>query len=244
MRRTLKRTILGLLFLAMVAALAGCRTGGGVNTIAGKQPSIDTEPQIKLGETMLEKYSRLHKMLQTQKFSADKLAKELAEESKSLAQAVDRLSKLDLEIVELRRRAGERDAALKKYDQSQRALLKMNDEMRTVRQNLLQEKLARVRAEQSLVAARIETVRGRQRRADARRRAQFSEERATKKVTQEAEKAKNIKEGEENVTSEVGKTGDTGKTGEAGKIDDTGKTGEADKAAEEVAGTGTSGKDK
>jgi len=187
MKRTLKRIVLGLLFLAMVAALTGCRSAATM-AVADEPPAIETEPSIGDGETMLERYSRIHKVLQAEKSRAEKLAGELDQKRKSLTTAVAQLDKLQKEVVELRRRAAERDAALKRYDETQQTLLRMNDEMRTVRRDLLEEKLGRVRAEQALVAAKIEMARGRQRRAEARRREQLARPEESGNVTGKAGK--------------------------------------------------------
>jgi chromosome segregation ATPase len=108
---------------------------------------------------MLERYSRLFERLQEEQRTSDNLRAELTTERRARAHAEQELAALQQEVDGVKRKAARLDEALKQLDEAQAAALSLDEQLRRVRREALEEKLARVRVEQELVALKIERVR-------------------------------------------------------------------------------------
>jgi len=127
-------------------------------------PKIETEQDVAGDPTLLEKYRTACKMAEEQKASAEKLVKELAAEKDAAAAAQRQLDDLKRKTASLEAKNAQLENLANQYAEAQQQLLELANTVRDLRRSLLQERLTRVKLEQTVLTLKIDVAKARRRK--------------------------------------------------------------------------------
>lgn len=148
--------------LMTMALLAGCAAlglGGCARhtpTAAMERPIVTAEMPPSQGPTFLERYQEMSRACNLEKARAGALAVELGETRHTLSRAEAELDKLRKDTAVLEMKARELDTLRAQNEQTQKANLDLDRTVRALRRELLEEKLASARHEQTILSLKIE----------------------------------------------------------------------------------------
>lgn len=157
----------------LVVAVCGCSSGRTFlpwtqrppqeQSVMLDPPKIETEQDVNQDPTLLEKYKAATKTAEEQMVRVSKLATELAAEKAALHTAQAEVGALKDKNELLKKRTAAFDKLVKDYDESQHQQLSLTGVLRNLRQELLKEKLTRVKLEQTILALRIDVAKAKRR---------------------------------------------------------------------------------
>lgn len=169
MTRTPHRVVC--LALAVLAiGVAGC-VQQAPKKAALEAPIIEPEPLLTQDNTILERFKEVSTRYEAEKNNSALLQDRLEETATALEAARSEVEELRGTVKGLEKKQKGLDALNVKYDEAQKALLDLGNNLRTLRRDLYTEKLARVKAEQTIVKLRIDIARNERSQLLARRNA-------------------------------------------------------------------------
>ncbi len=149
-------------------------------------PIIEPEPQVKQEPTLLERFQEVSQMHESEKNRAASLEAQLGEQTEARKRAEAELQELRQQIETLEQKAQELANLKIKYDEAQTTLLGLEADIRDMRGELLEERLTRVKCEQTIAALKIEKAK--ERRKHLISEAQFPQETSSPEGTSVKEK--------------------------------------------------------
>ena len=132
---------------------------GGAEAIQLPAPLVQPEPAVSTEVTSLQRYQELSQFCETEKSRNAALETSLAEQKAGRQKAEAENENLRRQVETLNAKARELDAVKAKLDEAQKASLEMENAVRDMRRELLQERLAGVKRDQTIVALKIEKAR-------------------------------------------------------------------------------------
>jgi chromosome segregation ATPase len=119
-------------------------------------PVVEPEPRAPTEATSLQRYQELSQQYETEKARSAALGAELAEQKTARQKAETENEALRRQVEVLTEKAAELDLLKKKFDEAQKAAFEVENTLRDVRRQLLEERLAGVKREETIVALKIE----------------------------------------------------------------------------------------
>ncbi len=126
-------------------------------------PVVEPEPQVVQDATLMERFQELSRLFEAEQIKARALEKSLTQESEGRERAETELAVLRKKAQVLEQKASAFEDIKSKYDDAQKHLLDLTDTIRELRRGLYEEKIARVKNEQTIVALRIASAKERRR---------------------------------------------------------------------------------
>jgi hypothetical protein len=161
-----------------VLLVSGCAalTPGPSNTVKLDAPVVQPEPCAATETTSLQRYEELSQLYEAEKIRSAALVTELAEQKAARQKAETENEGLRRQLEPLTAKAAELGLLKTKFDESQKTAFEMENSLREVRRQLLEERLAGVKREETIVALKIERAKD-ARKSPADRALQRNEER-------------------------------------------------------------------
>ncbi len=156
--RTAMRTCTGAAISLTVLLLSGCAGFAPPATSTAKlnEPVVEPEPCVSTETTSLQRYQELNQSYEAEKTRSIGLAAELAEQKAARQKAETENESLRLQAESLTAKAAELDALKTKFDEVQKTSFELENTLRDVKRQLLEERLAGVKREETIVALKIE----------------------------------------------------------------------------------------
>lgn len=155
----------------VMALCAVCATFGAVgcahrtSTANMERPVLRAEAPAPEGATFLERYQEINRAYNLEKARAGALAAELGETQHNYDRTQAEYDKLRKEASVLEMKARELDEVRARNEETQKANLELDRQVRTLRRELLEERLASARQEQTILALKIERAMERRRQS-------------------------------------------------------------------------------
>jgi len=127
-------------------------------------PVIQPEPQVTEDTTLMDRFQELSRLYDSERMKTQALERSLAEETAARESAEAELAAMREKVKALEAKAAAYEDIKTKYDDAQQKLLELTDTVRELRRNLYEEKLARVRNEQTIVSLQIARAKEQRRR--------------------------------------------------------------------------------
>lgn len=147
---------------AMVAAL-GC--AHRTSTANMERPVLRAEAPAPESATFLERYQEINRAYNLEKARAGALATELAETQHNLDRTQADYDKLRKEASVFEMKARELEEVRARNEETQKSNLDLDRQVRSLRRELLEERLASARQEQTILALKIERAMERRRQS-------------------------------------------------------------------------------
>jgi hypothetical protein len=184
----------GLSAAISLAALlvSGCSAPAPVPpaTVTLDAPVVEPEPCASTETTSLQRYQELSQQYEAEKARSAGLAAELAEQKSARQKAETENEGLRRQVETLTVKAAELDLLKTKFDETQKAAFEVENSLREARRQLLEERLAGVKREETIVALKIERAKD-LRKSPVERALQPAEERPPQDPTAEKPAAQN-----------------------------------------------------
>jgi hypothetical protein len=119
-------------------------------------PVVEPEPCASAETTSLQRYQELSQQYEAEKTRSAALAAELAEQKAARQKAETENEGLRRQADILTVKAADLDTLKKKFDEVQKAAFDVENSLREARRQLLEERLAGVKREETIVALKIE----------------------------------------------------------------------------------------
>ena len=155
---TAMRTCIGAAISLTVLLLYGCAGSAPPVTSTAKldEPVVQPEPCVSTETTSLQRYQELNQSYEAEKTRSAGLTAELAEQKPARQKAETENESLRRQVESLTAKAAELDLLKKKFDEVQKTGFEMENTLRDVKRQLLEERLAGVKREETIVALKIE----------------------------------------------------------------------------------------
>jgi len=121
-----------------------------------EEPVVQPEPSPAPETTSLERYQELNTQYEAEKKRSAALAADLAEQKAGRQKAETENATLHRQVDALTAKAAELDSLKIKFDETQKAAFEVENSLREAKHQLLEERLAGVKREETIVALKIE----------------------------------------------------------------------------------------
>jgi chromosome segregation ATPase len=121
-----------------------------------EEPVVQPEPCSSTETTSLQRYQELNQQYEAEKKRSAALAAELDEQKAGRQKAEAENESLRHQVESLTAKAAELDLLKTKFDEAQKTAFEVENSLRDVRRQLLEERLAGVKREETIVALKIE----------------------------------------------------------------------------------------
>ena len=157
MPRAMRTCISAAIFLTALL-LSGCaeRTPAPADIATLDEPVVEPEPCASTETTSLQRYQELSQQYEAEKLRSAALAADLAEQKAARQKAETENESMRRQLESLTAKAAELDILKTKFDEAQKAAFEVENSLRDVRRQLLEERLAGVKREETIVALKIE----------------------------------------------------------------------------------------
>jgi chromosome segregation ATPase len=138
--------------------ISGCVTPSPAppTPVTLEAPVVEPEPCAPIETTSLERYQELSQSYEGEKAHSAALAAELTEQKAARQKAETENEGLHRQVDALTAKAAELELLKTKFDEAQKAAFEVENSLREVRRQLLEERLAGVKREETIVALKIE----------------------------------------------------------------------------------------
>ena len=152
------RTCISAAISLTVLLFSGCAElmPAPVSTAKLEEPVVQPEPCVSTETTSLQRYQELSQSYETEKARSAALVAELAEQKTARQKAETENESLRRQVEALTAKAAELDLLKTKFDEVQKTSFEVENTLRDVRRQLLEERLAGVKREETIVALKIE----------------------------------------------------------------------------------------
>lgn len=147
----------------LACLLAGCAQPSIQPPDVVAVPTVEPETAAASEPTVLERLQETSRQLDAEKRRADALAGQLAEQKAARDKAEAEVDRLRQQVVNLERLAKQLDEMRAKFDAAQKSSLELENVTRDLRRELLEERLAGAKREQTILALKIERAMDRRR---------------------------------------------------------------------------------
>jgi len=124
-------------------------------------PVVEREPVVKQEPTLLERFQEVSRLCEAERIHNASLTNKLAERNEAYKCLDAELQSLREKTKVLEKNAKDLADLTVKYGEAQKTLLQLGKTVRSLRNELLQERLARIKQEQKVVALKLNDARGR-----------------------------------------------------------------------------------
>ena len=125
-------------------------------TVQLEAPVVQPEPCAAPETTSLQRYEELSQLYEAEKRRSTALVAELAEQKAARQKAETENESLRGQLAPLTAKAAELVLLKTKFDEAQKASFELENSLRDVRRQLLEERLAGIKREETIVALKIE----------------------------------------------------------------------------------------
>ncbi|MGD1001223.1 MAG: hypothetical protein ABSA67_11060 [Candidatus Brocadiia bacterium] len=152
------RTCISAAISLTVLLFSGCAElmPAPVSTAKLEEPVVQPEPCVSTETTSLQRYQELSQSYEAEKTRSAGLAAELAEQKTARQKAETENEGLRHQVESLTAKAAELDLLKTKFDEVQKTGFEVENSLRDVKRQLLEERLAGVKREETIVALKIE----------------------------------------------------------------------------------------
>ncbi len=152
------RTCISAAVSLTVLLVSGCAefAPAPANTAKLEEPVVQPEPLPSTETTSLQRYQELSQGYEAEKTRSAALAAELTEQKAARQKAETENENLRRQVEALTAKAAELDLLKPKFDEAQKSAFEVENTLRDVRRQLLEERLAGVKREETIVALKIE----------------------------------------------------------------------------------------
>ncbi len=166
--------------------VSGCSalSPGGSSAVALEEPVVQPDPCVATEATTLQRYQEMSQQYEAEKARSAALAGELAAQKDAREKAEQENDGLRRQVEQLSAKAAELDALKKKFDEAQKSAFEVENALRETRRELLEERLAGVKREETIVALKIERAKD-LRKSPAERALQSAAERPSESAAPE-----------------------------------------------------------
>lgn len=132
---------------------------------AMEKPVIRADAPVPESATFLERYQEINRAYNLEKARAGAMAADLGQTQNALSRLQAEHEKLRKDAAVLEMKARELDEVRARNEETQKANLELDRQVRTLRRELLEERLASARQEQTILSLKIERAMERRRQA-------------------------------------------------------------------------------